>query len=120
LIFPLFLFMAGVATPYSVGRELEKGAPRQKLLLRVIRRGLTLVLLGIIYNNGLKFHPLAETRFCSVLGRIGLAYMFANIIYLYTKQRAQLIWFAALLIGYWVLLMLTSGPGYPHGDLSQL
>ncbi len=25
LIFPLFLFLAGVATPYSVGRELEKG-----------------------------------------------------------------------------------------------
>ena len=24
LIFPLFLFCAGVATPYSVGRELEK------------------------------------------------------------------------------------------------
>lgn len=24
LIFPLFLFIAGVATPYSVGRELEK------------------------------------------------------------------------------------------------
>ncbi|HNM24957.1 MAG TPA: DUF5009 domain-containing protein, partial [Saprospiraceae bacterium] len=28
LIFPLFLFIAGVATPYSVGRELEKGTPR--------------------------------------------------------------------------------------------
>ena len=52
LIFPMFLFIAGVATPYSVGRELEKGTPRQKLLLRVIRRGLVLVLLGIIYNNG--------------------------------------------------------------------
>ena len=120
LIFPLFLFIAGVATPYSVGRALEKGTPRQKLLLRVIRRGLLLVLLGILYNNGLKIKPLVDVRFGSVLGRIGLAYMFANIIYLYTKQRAQMIWFAALLIGYWVLLMLTSAPGYPHGDLSLL
>jgi predicted acyltransferase len=118
LIFPLFLFIAGVATPYSVGRALEKGTPRQKLLLRVIRRGLLLVLLGIRYNNGLKIRPLVDIRFGSVLGRIGLAYMFANIIYLYTKERAQMIWFAALLIGYWVLLMLTSAPGYPHGDLS--
>src|SRR6478752_1927215 len=42
LIFPLFLFLAGVATPYSVGRELEKGKSRQKLLLRVIKRGLIL------------------------------------------------------------------------------
>src|SRR5262245_59139299 len=37
LIFPLFLFIAGVATPYSVGREIEKGTSRQRLLLRVIR-----------------------------------------------------------------------------------
>jgi predicted acyltransferase len=119
LIFPLFLFIAGVATPYSVGRELEKGTPRKKLLLRVIRRGLILVLLGIMYNNGLKIHPLSEIRFCSVLGRIGLAYMFANIIYLYTKQLGQIIWFASLLIGYWLLLSLTSAPGHPRGDLTM-
>ncbi|MHA4807101.1 acyltransferase family protein [Flavitalea flava] len=119
LIFPLFLFMAGVATPYSVGRELEKGTPRNQLLIRVIRRGLTLVLLGLIYNNGLHFRPLAEVRFGSVLGRIGLAYMFANIIYLYTKQRGQIIWFCALLIGYWLLLVFNSAPGFAHGDLTM-
>lgn len=120
LIFPLFLFIAGVATPYSVGRDLEKGVPRNKLLLRVIRRGLVLVLLGILYNNGMHFRPLVDTRFGSVLGRIGLAYMFANIIYLYTKQTAQIIWFAGLLIGYWVLLLTNSAPGFPHGDLSLM
>src|SRR6478752_1094103 len=48
LIFPLFLFIAGVATPYSVGRELEKGKSRHQLLVRVIKRGLILVLLGVI------------------------------------------------------------------------
>src|SRR5579859_6337470 len=94
LIFPLFLFIAGVATPYSVGKELEKGTSRQQLLWRVVRRGLILVLLGIYYNNGAKIHPWADIRYGSVLGRIGLAYMFANIIYLYTKQRGQTIWFA--------------------------
>lgn len=119
LIFPLFLFMAGVATPYSVGRELEKGATRQKLLFRVIRRGLVLVLLGIVYNNGLQIRPLAEIRFCSVLGRIGLAYMFANIIYLYTKQRGQIIWFCSILIGYWLLLLFNAAPGFQRGDLTM-
>jgi predicted acyltransferase len=119
LIFPLFLFMAGVATPYSVGRELEKGKSKNQLLLRVIRRGLILVLLGIIYNNGLKIQPLSQIRFGSVLGRIGLAYMFANIIYLYTKERAQAIWFGSLLIGYWLLLKFTSAPGFHPGDLTM-
>src|SRR6476469_6292702 len=42
LIFPLFLFMAGVATPYSGGRELEKGKSKNELLWRVIKRGLLL------------------------------------------------------------------------------
>lgn len=119
LIFPLFLFIAGVATPYSVGRELEKGKTKKQLLFRVIKRGLILVLLGIIYNNGLQLRPLADIRFGSVLGRIGLAYMFANIIYIYTKERAQVIWFFSLLIGYWLLLKFTSAPGFPTGDLTM-
>jgi predicted acyltransferase len=119
LIFPLFLFMAGVATPYSVGRELEKGKEKNQLLLRVIRRGLILVLLGVVVNNGLEIKPISEIRFPSVLGRIGIAYMFANIIYLYTKQRMQIIWFSALLIGYWLLLKFTSAPGFAPGDLTM-
>src|SRR5678815_2858273 len=77
LIFPLFLFIAGVATPYSVGRELEKGKSRHQLLGRVIKRGLILVLLGVIYNNGLQIKPFSEVRISSVLGRICLAYIFA-------------------------------------------
>src|SRR5258708_30576302 len=60
LIFPLFLFMAGVSTPFSVGRELEKGKTREQLLLRVIKRAFILVLLGLFVNNGLKIQPIAD------------------------------------------------------------
>jgi predicted acyltransferase len=119
LIFPLFLFMAGVATPYSVGRDLEKGKTRGELIRRIVRRGLVLVLLGIIVNNGLVIKPLSEIRLPSVLGRIGLAYMLANIIYLYTGLRGQIIWFCSLLIGYWFLLLFNSAPGFPMGDLTM-
>jgi predicted acyltransferase len=119
LIFPLFLFIAGVATPYSVGRELEKGKTNRQVLWRVIRRGLILVLLGIIANNGLQIRPIADMRFGSVLGRIGLAYLFANVIYIYTKERIQVICFFVILIGYWLLLKFTSAPGFPPGDLTM-
>lgn len=119
LIFPLFLFLAGVATPYSIGKEIEKGKGKNQLLLRVIKRGLILVLLGIIHNNGLELKPIAEIRFGSVLGRIGLAYMFANIIYLYTTQRGQIIWFWSLLAGYWLMLLFNSAPGFPAGDFTM-
>lgn len=119
LIFPLFLFIAGVATPYSVGRELQKGKTKNEVLWRVVKRALILVILGIIANNGLQLKPLAEVRFGSVLGRIGLAYMFANIIYIYSKRNAQIIWFCALLIGYWLLLKFNSAPGFSMGDLTM-
>ena len=119
LIFPLFLFMAGVATPFSVGRELEKGNDKTKVLFRVVRRGLILVILGIIYNNGLHLRPFSDIRFASVLGRIGIAYMFANIIFIYSKRNTQIIWFWALIIGYWLLLKFTSAPGFPTGDLTM-
>lgn len=119
LIFPLFLFISGVTTPFSVGRELEKGKTRNEMLRRVVKRGLILVLLGIIYNNGLKIQPISEIRFGSVLGRIGLAYMFANIIYLFTQRRGQIIWFWGLIIGYWLLLKFTAAPGFPPGDLTM-
>lgn len=119
MIFPLFLFLAGVATPYSIGKQLESGKSRTELLTRVIKRGLILVLLGVVYNNGLEIRPIAEIRFGSVLGRIGLAYMFANIIYLFFKTRGQAIWFIALLLGYWALLAFNAAPGYPMGDMSM-
>lgn len=119
LIFPLFLFLAGVATPYSLGKQIESGKNKEELLYRIIKRGLILVLLGVVYNNGLELKPIEDIRFGSVLGRIGLAYMFANIIYLYTKQRGQIIWFGALLVGYWLLLAFGSAPGYPMGDMTM-
>lgn len=108
LIFPLFLFIAGVATPYSVGRAMEKGKTKQQVLWRVVKRGLILVLLGIIYNNGLTIESVSQMRFASVLGRIGLAYMFANIIYIYSSYRSQIIWFVGILIGYWLMFKFTS------------
>ena len=120
LIFPLFLFLAGVATPYSIGRELAKGTSRKKLLWRVVKRGMILVILGVITNTqGFQILPLSEIRFGSVLGRIGLAYMFANIIYLYAGTRARMVWTAALLLGYWLLLKFTAAPGFPAGDLTM-
>lgn len=119
LIFPLFLFMAGVSTPFSIDSQRAKGKSREQLLLRVIKRGLILVLLGIIYNNKIQILPLDSIRFPSVLGRIGLAYMFANIIYLYAGKTFQYIWFIGILIGYWLLLKFTSAPGFAMGDLTM-
>lgn len=117
LIFPLFLFIAGVAMPFSFEKRLERGDSKQSLYRHVIVRGLLLVLLGMIYNGLLKF-DWGNMRYPSVLGRIGLAYMFAGLIVLNTRPRWQLIWIVLLLVGYWAALMFVPVPGFGAGDLS--
>src|SRR3990170_2618597 len=44
LIFPLFMFVAGVAMPYSLSARIERGDSKAKLHWRVFRRGIALVL----------------------------------------------------------------------------
>ena len=119
LIFPLFLFLSGVATPYSIEKQLSKGIGKNKLLKKVVKRGIILFLLGVVYNNPLEIMPVEEIRFGSVLGRIGLAYMFANIIYLFASYKNQIYWFFAFIIGYWGIFMFFSAPEYLSGDLSM-
>lgn len=119
LIFPLFIFLAGVSTPFSIGKALEEGVPKRNLVKRVFIRGLMLIILGIVYNNGLILKPLEEIRFSSVLGRIGITYIFANLIYLYVKPRWFLSWFSGLLLLYYLLLKFLAAPGFIPGDLTM-
>ena len=71
------------------------------------------MLLGIAYNNGIRF-DFGDMRYGSVLGRIGLAWMFASLIYMNTRISSRVIWFWALLLGYWLLLSL-----FPAHDLGS-
>jgi predicted acyltransferase len=105
MIFPLFLFIAGISFPFSYAKRVEKNENRASIYKHVIFRGLILVVLGILYNNEVNFH-LGQLRYGSVLGRIGLAWMFAALIFMNTKRNTRIIWFCGLLIGYWLLLLL--------------
>lgn len=120
LIFPLFLFMAGVSTPYSLTRLLTEGA-HGEVIRKVIQRGLILVLLGIIYNNGLQWKGLENMRLGSVLGRIGLAGMFAQLIFVFNYETPKRLWawLAGILLGYWAIMSFGHAPGFAAGDLTM-
>jgi predicted acyltransferase len=113
MIFPLFLFIAGISFPFSLAKRIQNNDSRSSIYKHVIFRGLLLVLLGIVYNNGVSF-DFGEMRYGSVLGRIGLAWMFAAIIFMNTKTRTRLIWFTGLLIFYYLLLLI-----FPAHDLGS-
>ena len=119
LIFPLFLFIAGAAMPFSLGRRIEQGEAKSKLALRVVRRGLLLVLFGLIYNGLFSVGFTHELRWGSVLGRIGLAYMFGGLIYLVTDVRGQIAAVILLLVGYWAAMLYIPVPGIGAGVLED-
>jgi len=116
MIFPLFLFIAGISFPFSLSKRISSGEDKARIYRHVIYRGLILVLLGILYNNGVRF-KLDELRYGSVLGRIGLAWMFAALIFMNTKLSWRIVWFWALLIGYWLLLALVPAPDGNGADV---
>lgn len=113
MIFPLFLFIAGISFPFSMAKRTASNESRKSIYKHVIYRGIILVVLGIIYNNGVRFN-FGELRYGSVLGRIGLAWMFAALIFMNTKLSWRIVWFWCLLIGYWLLLLL-----FPAHDLGS-
>ncbi len=118
LIFPLFMFIAGVAVPFAVGSKLSKNVPRKKLLGKVFKRMLILIVLGILYNGTFK-NGFADGRIASVLGQIGIGYFFASLIYIYFPElKSRIIWLAGILAGFGILQLLVPVPGFGAGVLT--
>lgn len=113
-IFPLFLFIAGISFPFSYAKQLSCGASKRNIYLRIIKRAVLLVILGMVYN-GLFSKGFPEVRVASVLARIGLAWMFAAIIFMNCRIKARIIILPAILVGYWLLLWLVPAPDAPSG-----
>lgn len=116
-IFPLFLFIAGISFPFSLEKQREHGKSEADICKKIIRRGITLVLLGCVYNGLLQF-DFANLRCASVLARIGLGWMFAALLFVYCRTSVRA-WIAgAILLGYWVWLAFIPVPGMEAGPFT--
>ena len=119
LIFPLFIFIAGISMPFSYsGQAAQSPYADRSIYLKLLKRTALLILLGMMVNGALHFAGYEHTRFASVLGRIALACFFAAIIYLNSSLRWQIAWFAFILIGYWLMMILIPVPGHGAGVLT--
>ena len=112
-IFPLFLFLAGVSFPFSMASSMAKGRTRQQIAWKAVRRGLILVFLGMVYNGFFRL-DFSSLRCASVLGRIGLAWMLAALLYLWCKPRTSALFAVIILIGYWLVMWLVPGSADPY------
>ena len=114
-IFPLFLFIAGISFPFSYAKQVESGVTRRYIYIKIFKRALTLVLLGIVYNGFFNL-DFENMRIPSVLGRIGLAWMSAALIFMNFKPVARVVICSAILIGYWLLICFIPAPDVPGAD----
>lgn len=118
LIFPLFMFISGVAIPLSVKSALSKNLTRGSIVTKALKRMIILIILGFLYNGDFR-DGFSNARYVSVLGQIGVAYFFASVIYLFSGSlRATIIWLASLLACVSILQLFVPVPGAGAGVLT--
>lgn len=108
LIFPLFVFMMGVSTVFSLTKIIEREG-RGAALKRVLRRGVLLYIVALIYSGGFT-NPWPDMRLVGVLNRMAIAYTFGALLFIALRTRALIAVTVALLLGYWAMLALIPFP----------
>ena len=114
-IFPLCLFLAGVSFPFSLGKMLEKGASKATIYGKIARRAALLILLGMIYNGLLNF-DFATLRCASVLGRIGIAWALAAVLFVNFGVKSRVAISVVILVGYALISKYVGAPDVPNAD----
>ncbi|MCK5440772.1 MAG: DUF5009 domain-containing protein [Maribacter sp.] len=110
LIFPLFVFISGVTIPFSVLSQKAKGVPVKQLQIRIIKRSLIIVLIGVSFSL-LKFQWDA-IRLYQVLWLIGMSYMIGASITLHVESwKYRLVILFGVLVSYHLLLFYLPYPG---------
>ena len=128
LVMPLFMFMAGVAIPFALGKYKE-ASPRGGLVgvgFRLFRRVLLLWLFGMmVQGNLLALDPDRIYLFTNTLQAIAVGYFFSALIYLHTSWKTQIGIAVALLLTFWGAMEFITIGGYgggdytPHGNLAE-
>ena len=123
LIFPLFIFLSGVALGLSPKR-LDKlpMAERVPMYRHAVKRLFLLIMLGVLYNHGWGTGAPAnpeEVRYASVLARIGFAWFFGAMLVWHTSVRTQIITALGILFGYGAMQLWLPFSGGEAGVLTQ-
>jgi predicted acyltransferase len=110
-VFPWFLFIVGVAIPFSAAARRQRGMTRKAYYLGALRRTAILVLLGCLINSSYAHRPLFDI---GILQLIGFAYFVAALLSA-ASIRVRLGVATAFLVGYWALLRFLPIPGASAG-----
>ena len=129
LIYPFFLFIAGITTYLSLSARRARGDDERAIRNQIIRRGALIFVFGMLVNGFPYFvwgdvpgiadptfldrivARLLNWRITGVLQRIGIAYLIAGLLTLRTTLRQQIYIIAGMLFGYWLVMTVLPVPG---------
>ena len=133
LIFPLFVFIVGVSLVFSLSKTIAQSG-KAVACRKVVVRSVLLYLLGIIYYGGLS-KSVQDIRLLGVLQRIALCYLFTGLLFCLARRRSGPAdsgavdrrnaalrlgaACAALLLGYWALMVFVPVPGTGAGHFEE-
>lgn len=123
LIMPLFMFVSGVAIPFSFVKY-RTGATsfsfdRRRIYGRMARRVALLWLLGmVLQGNLLGMDPQRLYLFSNTLQAIAVGYLFASLLYMRFSWKVQACVASGLMVAYWAVMTFcsTEGWGLVFGD----
>lgn len=130
LVFPTFLFCAGMAVGLMVPRLTVEARTGSAFWLKVARRTGLLILLGLAINLLAGHFDLPNLRLPGILQRIGLCYALGTLICVLAARRGEggrlafnlpvtMIAAVALLAAYWLLVAFVPVPGFGAGRLDS-
>ncbi|HEY6870552.1 MAG TPA: heparan-alpha-glucosaminide N-acetyltransferase domain-containing protein [Novosphingobium sp.] len=124
LVFPSFLFAMGNALSFAAGRPIATGP----YLRRLVRRAAIIFVLGFLMywfpfvvhgDSGWAFKPFDQTRIPGVLQRLALCFLLAGLLVRWLTPRQLIAAIAALLLGYWAILLSFSAPGLAYDKVGN-
>ncbi len=136
LIFPFFLFIAGVSMTLSFASRAARGVTRAALAKHIARRSAAIFFIGL-FLNGFPYFDFSTLRIMGVLQRIAICYLAGGLLYILIavpgrgaclekdapeKFKAWALGAVALilLVAYWALMTYFPVPGYGAGHLDKV
>jgi predicted acyltransferase len=108
-VFPFFLFICGVSMTFSLGRRAEAGENKTALLWQLAKRAAIIFCIGFALNL-IPYFNFEKVRVLGVLQRIAICTLLAAPIVVYFKWVQQLLWIAALLTIYTLVMLFVPVP----------
>ena len=106
----MFLFLAGVAWPFSYASQVAKGRTTGQILRKLLLRVAVLIALGQ-FGTSLFSFQFERLRYDSVLAHIGICWGVSAMLFMFVKNfYARLIIALLLLFGHWLILVSFTAP----------